>query len=473
MFGFSKNQRNARRSALDINTINRGINHPKSILSNFKTTEGLPFSEVIPSGIIAESLGGMDYRDRFFTPDIILWAFLSQVLDDDQSQQAAVSRVIAFFVAQGIEPPSANTSAYSQARSRLPEKVISDLAHSVAQQIEKSTPKNWLWRERPLKIMDGSTNSMPDTEENQAVYPQPDSQNPGVGFPIARVVALIDYTTGAVLDLAIGPYSGKETGEHALLRQLTGNFKAGDVVLGDCYYGSFFLLALLLQSGVDAVFPIHHARRSDFRRGKKLGEYDHIARWKKPVRPEWMNEEEYNQFPAEICIREVMIKNHRNGFRPKKRVLVTTFLNANKVSKTDLSELYDYRWFVEVALMSIKETMHMDILRGKTPETVRKEIWMHLLAYNLIRKVMLDAAILYGKKPRNLSFKLALQTVESFRQAGIFNVKNDFAYSCLLKSIAYKTVNNRPGRLEPRRVKRRPKPFQRLQKARQLYKRIT
>ena len=134
---------------MDINTINRGINHPKSILSNFKTTEGLPFSEVIPSGIIAESLGGMDYRDRFFTPDIILWAFLSQVLDDDQSQQAAVSRVIAFFVAQGIEPPSANTSAYSQARSRLPEKVISDLAHSVAQQIEKSTPKNWLWRERP------------------------------------------------------------------------------------------------------------------------------------------------------------------------------------------------------------------------------------------------------------------------------------------------------------------------------------
>lgn len=162
----------------------------------------------------------------------------------------------------------------------------------------------------------------------------------------------------------------------------------------------------------------------------------------------------------------------RNGFRPKKRVLVTTFLNSQEVSKSDLSELYDYRWFVEIALKSIKETMHMDILRGKTPEIVRKEIWAHLLAYYLIRKVMLQAAILYDKRPRNLSFKLALQAIESFRQAGIFNEKNNVAYSHLLKSIAYKTINNRPGRLEPRRIKRRPKAFPKLQKERQLYKRI-
>lgn len=214
--------------------------------------------------------------------------------------------------------------------------------------------------------MDGSTNSMPDTEENQMVYPQPDSQEPGVGFPIARMVAVIDYTTGAVLDLAIGPYSGKETGEHALLRQLMSVFKVGDVVLADC------------------------------------------------------------------C-----------------------------------------RWFVEIALKSIKETMHMDILRGKTPEMVRKEIWAHLLAYNLIRKIMAQAAVVHNKKPVNLSFKLALQVIASFRQAGIFNEKNSTSYYHLLKAIAYKTVGNRPNRLEPRRVKRRPKPFPKLQKARQLYKRIT
>ena len=457
---------------MTISITHRGENHPKSVLSNFKTKQGLPFNEVISSQLIAENMEGIDYRERFFTPDITLWTFLSQVLDDDQSQQAAVTRVIAFFVAQGLEPPSANTSAYSQARSRLPEEVISNLTRGMAEQIEKSTPRDWLWRGRPLKIMDGSTNSMPDTEDNQAVYPQPDTQKPGVGFPIARIVTIIDYTTGAVLDLAIGPYSGKETGEHALLRQLMDNFKSGDVVLGDCYYGSFFLLAMLIRLGVDAIFPIHHARHCDFRRGEKLGRNDHIAQWKKPMKPEWMSEEEYHLFPAEICIREVQVEYHRNGFRTKKRVLVTTFLNSDKVSPLDLSELYDYRWFVEIALKSIKETMHMDIMRGKTPEMVRKEIWAHLLAYNLIRKVMLDAAILHGKKPRNLSFKLALQTIESFRQARIFNIKNDFAYFHLLKSIAYKAVNNRSGRLEPRRVKRRPKPFPKLQKARQLYKRI-
>ena len=457
---------------MNINTTNKDIHHQKSVLSHFKVVQGLPFSEVMPSALIAENMGGITYRDRFFTPAITLWAFLSQVLDDDQCQQAAVTRVITFFVAQGLEPPSANTSAYSQARSRLPEEVISDLTRSVAERIEKSTPRDWLWRGRPLKIIDGSTNSMPDTEENQAIYPQPNTQKPGVGFPIARIVTMIDYTTGAVLDLAIGPYSGKETGEHALLRQLMNNFKSGDVVLGDCYDSSFFLLAMLIRLGVDAVFPIHHARRCDFRRGEKLGKHDHIAQWKKPVKPEWMRQEEYDLFPGEIFIREVMIEYHRNGFRPKKRVLVTTFLNADEVSPSDLSELYDYRWFVEIALKSIKETLHMDILRGKTPEMVRKEIWAHLLAYNLIRKVMLDAAILCGKTPRNLSFKLALQTIESFIQAGIFNIKNDFAYFHLLKSIAYKTVNNRPGRLEPRRVKRRPKPFPKLQKARQLYKRI-
>ena len=457
---------------MDINTINLSGNHPKLILSGLKNSGGLPFNTVLSNEIIARSMKEIAYRERIFTPDVTLWTFLSQVLDDDQSQQAAVTRVIAFFVSQGLEPPSANTSAYSQARSRLPEEVISDLTRNAGSQIEKNTPTDWLWKGKPIKIMDGSTNSMPDTEENQAAYPQPDTQKPGVGFPIARMVTVIDYATGAVLDLAIGPYSGKETGEHALLRKLMSVFNPGDVALGDCYYASFFLLAMLKQLGVDAVFPIHHARHYDFRRGKQLGKKDHIVRWRKPVKPDWMSQEDYDQFPGEIIIREIEIERHRKGFRIQKRILVTTFLESEKISKTDLSLLYDHRWFVEIALKSIKETMHMDILRGKTPEMVRKEIWAHLLAYNLIRKVMAQSAVVYNKKPRNLSFKLTLQVIESFREAGIFNEKNIISYSYLLKAIAYKTIGNRPGRLEPRRVKRRPKPFQKLQKARQLYKRI-
>jgi Transposase DDE domain len=456
---------------VNTNTIISSDNHPKSIISSLKNSSGLPFSEVLSTETVNKSLKDIEYRERFFSPDMTLWTFLSQVLDDDQSQQAAVARVIAFCASQGREPPSINTSAYSQARSRLPEELISNLTQEAAKEIENQAPSHWLWSEKNLKVMDGSTVSMPDTPENQAVYPQPDSQKRGVGFPIARIVAILSYVTGVVLELAIGSYSGKGTGEHSLLRQLMHAFKAGDVALGDCYYASFFLLSMLMQLGVDAVFPIHSARNHDFRVGKRLGKKDHIVQWKKPPKPEWMELEEYDKFPEEIMIREVSIQSCRNGFRTKTRVLVTTFLDPIGVNKADLAALYSCRWFVELALRSIKETMRMDVLRGKTPEMVRKEIWTHLLAYNLIRKVMAQAAILYNKIPRELSFKLALQIIEAFRQAGIFNEKNDDAYAELLKAVAYKTVGNRPGRHEPRRVKRRPKAFPRLQKARKFYKR--
>ncbi len=409
-------------------------------------------------------------RERHFTPEVTMWAFLSQVMDDDQSQQAAVSRVIAAAVSKGDEPPSANTSAYSQARSRLPENSLSELTREAAKQMELDIPPEWLWNGLRIKLVDGSTISMPDTAENQAIYPQPDSQKPGLGFPIARIVAIIDYITGAGLDLAIGPYSGKKTGEHALLRQLMSSFNANDVMLGDCYYPSFFLMAMLIRLGISGVFPMHSARKYDFRRGMRLGKKDHLATWKRPVKPEWMEQIEYDSFPTQILVREVSIESKHPGFRDQIRVLVTTFLDPVNVNKSDLASLYGCRWFVELALRSIKDTMHMDILRGKTPEMVRKEIWAHLLAYNLIRKIMAQAAWLYGKKATELSFKLALQMIKAFQQAGIFNESNPSAYAKLLEVIAHKKVGNRPGRSEPRCVKRRQKPFPKLQIPRVSYK---
>jgi hypothetical protein len=335
--------------------------------------------------------------------------------------------------------------------------------------MEQDIPPEWLWHGLKIKLVDGSTISMPDTLENQAGYPQPDTQKPGVGFPIARVVAIIDYITGAVLDLAIGQYSGKKTGEHALLRQLISSFNETDVMLGDCYYPSFFLMATLICLGISGVFPMHGARKYDFRRGKRLGKKEHLITWKKPKKPEWMEQADYDGFPSEISIREVSIETKRPGFRTKIRVLITTFLDPVKITKSDLAALYDCRWFVELALRDIKDTMHMGILRGKTPEMVRKEIWAHLLAYNLIRKIMAQAAWLHGKKATELSFKLALQMIKAFQQAGIFNKGNPDAYAKLFEVIVHKKVGNRPGRQEPRCVKRRPKPFSRLQKPRKSY----
>jgi len=222
---------------------------------------------------------------------------------------------------------------------------------------------------------------------------------------------------------------------------------------------------------VDAVFPMHSARNFDFRAGKRLGKKDHLARWKKPVKPKWMDEEIYAEYPEYITVREVAVVSNRAGFRSKVRVMMTTFLDPKKVSKNDLGLLYDCRWVVEINLRAIKETMRMDILRCQTPEMVRKEIWIHLLAYNLIRKIIAQAAIKYGgRKPQEISFKLAMQVIAAFRQAGIFIKERLKTYDELLKAIAYKRVGNRPGRSEPRMVKRRPKAFPRLQKARKLYR---
>ncbi len=239
------------------------------VISKLKNNEGLPFRDVLSREEIGKHMKTVKHRNRVFSPFVTLWTFLSQIMDDDSSQQAAVARVIAAEVSEGKNPPSANTSAYSQARSRLSEESLSKLTRETADQIEKKTPIDWLWRNRIIKLIDGSTISMSDTQKNQEVYPQADSQKSGVGFPIARIVVIISYLTGALLDFAIGPYSGKKTGEHALLRQLMSSFKRGEIVLGDCYYPSFFLMAALIRQGVDCVFPQHGSRNSDFQRGRK------------------------------------------------------------------------------------------------------------------------------------------------------------------------------------------------------------
>lgn len=459
---------------MDINSIVTPISHPKKILASFIEKDGLPFRDILSQEVISQSTQDVSYRNRYgiFSPDITLWALLSQAIDSDQSLDAAVSRVIAFHLSQGREDTiSSSTSAYSQARSKLPEAVISGLVRQSGEQLEKNLPITWLWRIRyHLKLVDGSTISMPDTPENQALYPQPDSQKKGVGFPIARIVSVISCVTGAVLDLAIGPYSGKKTGEHALLRQIMDVFKKGDVALGDCYYASYFLMAALIKMGVDAIFPMHAARDCDFRKGEKLGEMDHIVEWIRPAKPEWMDQETYDNMPTEISIREVSITTVRDGFRPETRILVTTFLNPTDVNKNDLNLLYSCRWWVELDFRAIKTTLKMEILRGKTPAMVHKEIWAHLLAYNMIRKIMAQSALMYDKKPRELSFKGALNLMKSFRESGILSEDNEKIYSALLKAISRKTVGNRPDRQEPRVVKRRPKAFPRMQKARHLYR---
>ena len=266
---------------------------------------------------------------------------------------------------------------------------------------------------RHVKLIDGSTVTMPDTEENQEAFPQQSCQKEGLGFPIARLVVVISLATAMVGGMSMGPYQGKETGELARLRELLDRFEAGDIALADKLYCAYFMIASLLEKEVDVVTLLHQSRDAgaEVRRGKRLGTGDYLMTWHRPDRPDWMDEETYAQMPEQLELRLVQVKITERGFRTKSLNIVTTLTDPNQYRVDDLSRLYRERWNVELDIRSIKDAIGMDELRCRSPEMVRKEIWACLLAYNLIRQKMLQSAKEQGQLPRRLSFTNALQVV--------------------------------------------------------------
>ncbi len=302
---------------------------------------------------------------------------------------------------------------------------------------------------------------MPDTPENQAEYPQAHTQKPGLGFPVMRFVVVLSLACGVALDAAMGPYLGKRTGETALLRQLEEQFVEGDVVLGDRFFCSYCQIARLRRRGVDCLFRMHQRRRIDFRTGRRLGPWDHVVKWKRPVaKPEWMDQEAYEAMPAEMEIREVKRRVHVKGFRVRVLVLATTLLDADLYPADELAEAFRQRWHAELDLRSIKSAMRMDVLRCKTPAMVRKEFWMHLLAYNLVRTVMAQAADRYRLPPRRVSFTAGVQLLRTLAPLIALADPQTAArlQDALLQALGREVVGDRPDRYEPRAVKRRPKP---------------
>lgn len=431
-------------------------------ISFLRSRPRLPFCDLLDAEMVEEVLReeGVRYRDRIFSPVVTLWTFLTQVLSLDHCCRKAVACLIADRLARGLEPCSADSGSYCKARQRLPLGVVVRLVRRGAVAFAEQVPKSWLWKDREVVLVDGTMVSMPDTPKNQQAFPQSGAQKPGLGFPIARVVAIISLATGMVRDLAIGPFRGKKTGETALLRQLLEHLEGGEVLLGDRYFASYFGIAQLAQRGVDGLFRMHHLRKYDFRRGVRLGISDHIVSWVKPHRPNWMDQDLYDSLPTTLEMRELRVSVERPGFRVDELVLVTTLLDPLEYTKDELAELYFERWNIELDLRSIKCLMKMDVLRCETPEMVVKEIWMHALAYNLIRGVMAAAAETHEKAPRRLSFAGTLQTMEAFRDKLKAAKPEDRArlVDVMLKAIVTHEVGNRPGRVEPRAIKRRPKP---------------
>jgi hypothetical protein len=439
---------------------------------------GLPFADVLTEDIIAHALAALGVGlDRIFSPVVTLWVFLGQVLSADHSCRAAVARLIAHRVARGQEPCSAQTGAYCQARKRLPEAFFSETALRVGRALDAGADKGWLWKGRRVYVYDGSSVTMPDTPANQAEYPQPVAQKPGLGFPLARIGAMFSLACGAVVGLGICRYAGKGQSDLGLLRKLLDVFHPGDVMLADRLMCAWTEMVMLKQRGVESVCRFTSHRKADFRRGKRLGEGDHVVEWPKPPRPRSIDREAYAALPASLTVRECRVRVVQPGFRTRVLVLATTLLDAKEFAKDDLAQLYRARWHGELDLRSLKQTLQMDVLRCKTPGLVRKELWAHVLAYNLIRTVIAQAATKHGVEPRSISFKGAAQTLEAFQpviaQRGHQEPTScDALYQHLLDAVASHRVGDRPDRFEPRRRKRRPKPYDRLMKPRHEVKRV-
>jgi hypothetical protein len=438
----------------------------------FLQEDQLPFSNVLSETVLRQALESLDFawKDRVYTPLITLWVFLSQVISADHSCRAAVARLIAHRVANGQSTCSPRTGAYCQARKRLPESFFATVTKLVGQALESKVKESWLWKGRHVYMFDGSTVSMPDTEVNQAEYPQTHKSKPGAGFPIARIGVISSLACGAVLNFGICSYAGKGTGEVSLLRQLWDVLQRGDVLLADSLMCNWRNIFEASERGVHIVTRINKAlRKADFRKGKRLGKDDHIVQWPKPKMRD-VRGQAYKALPEYVKVREVRIQVEQAGFRSKEIVIVTTLLDPTEFPKQDLAELFRARWNQELDLRSIKVTMQMDFLRCKTPELVRKEAWTHLLAYNLIRTVMAQAADKHDVVPRTLSFKATVQTLEAFQPFMVSTGRSQQLraelYQHLLDTIVIHRVANRPDRFEPRRKKRRRMPYDLLSKPR-------
>lgn len=442
-----------------------------NVTARFSRAVGLPFSDILTSeeieSVIAKT--GHTFRRRTFDPTTTVWAFLSQTFDADQSCRAIVSRIAAHRAAHGEPQISSRTGGYVRSRQRLSEGVFRELAQNVARRQEKQCPQHWRWHNRRVVFVDGSSLFMPDTEQNQLAYPQHTSLESGLGFPIARIIALFDRNTGCVLDARISRFAGKGTGESALFRQMWPELRKHDVVVGDRLYSTYANYALLKSKGVDLVCAVRSGSDKRYKRKLRVGKNERFVTKQRPYqRPDWMTLEEFNALPRELRLREVTVTVTGRDGKPTTIEIVTTLLDRKRYPAKAVAALYAERWNAELDFRSLKTTMKMEALRCKSPEMCRKEFYCNILAYNLIRVIAVKAAEKHDMTPRQISFQGTRQIVRSFAPY-LANTKPDERKRMtdyMLDMIASHPVGNRPGRWEPRKVKKRPKQYDLLTKPR-------
>ena len=435
----------------------------RSIKNAFFQVGDLPFKNLLPDNLLQEIHQSGNVRSTVFTPLLTLKAFIFQVLSPTGSCKEAVAHILMDRINFDCSTNSMNTGAYCKARLRLVLTHLKTAVTSSGQVLHQQASNAWLWKGFRVVLVDGTTLLMPDTEDNQKVYPQQKAQKPGIGFPIVRLVGLVSLATGSCIDYVLGAYQGKGTGETSLFSRLIHVLSQNDLLLADRYYTSFAIISLLIKQGTPLVFRQRSTVISDFRRGQRLGAKDHIIHLLKPKKkPVWMSEEDFAELPNVIHIREFSVKGV---------IYVTTLLNAKTYPKKALAELYQQRWKIELDFRTIKTHMGMEMLRCQTAEMVKKEIAVNLLAYNLIRANIARGASIKNKEPRYLSFMATVQLMRT--TVGLCMTRTGKALGELLYPLLMAMTETEVGKRirpnQPRVIKRRPKAYPLMTKSRQEY----
>lgn len=433
------------------------------------------FGKWVPSQFLESKESNENSRERIYSQNVTFWSFLSQVLSPGTPCREVVRKLQSYCSEKKLKVPGSNTASYCEARGRFALEDLQGIHEAVADEVEKRVNEQQLWKGHDVKVIDGTGISMPDTSENQKAFPQPGGQRKGCGFPVVKLVACFSLASGALLKWV---ETSLKSHESIILKEFIGFFKKGDILLTDRGFCSYANIALLVNQGVDAVMRVHQARKMDYRKGKKLSKYEQIIIWGKPKlqkgqRKNW-SAREWNALPDELTLRMIRVFIQVKGFRTRQVDLVTTLLDDDAYTSEDLAELYYRRWSVELYFRHIKTTMKMEVLRCKSPQMIRKEIQVFIIGYNLIRALMQEAASAYQRNLDRLSFKATVDTIRQFRSA--LNAKRNQPRNQqriideMLLIIAEETVPLREHRVEPRAVKRRPKPYQRLTKPRHIFK---
>lgn len=411
------------------------------------------------AGLLVPARQGAGSRRRELPRVAVFWAFLGQVLLRGASCRWALTRLQADAVARGRQPPGDSTGGYCQARAALALPWLQALFAALSRWFEPRATGQW--RGRTVRLIDGTGFSMPDTDQNRRRWPYAGGQKRGCGFPTGKLVGLFCLHTGRLLAFAQGTWKAHDL---SLARKLLGALRAGEVLVADRAYCGWLFLVQLLGQKVDFVIRLHQARTVRSRRCRSWPEV-----WKKPQRPRGQSRRSWKKRPEELAVRLVRFQVQARGFRTQSVIVVTSLLDAKAFPDSAIAELYARRWQVELHYRQLKTNLSLDVLRGLSPTMIERELWMHAIAYNLVRALLLETSRTQDAPIERLSFKGALDALLAWADRALGSRRHRaLARRTLLARLANDLVPLRPGRSEPRARKRRQKDYQLLNRPRRL-----